>query len=90
MKGMHNIAIHIGVMIKKVRTNMHNEKNIHVQICTNIRISSRPTSADYLHLQIWEMGNLIRVQIVDNQGIMHVDNQLMQVYVANTGTHWIL
>jgi hypothetical protein len=73
---------------------MHNEKNIHVQICTNIRISSRPTSADYLHLQIREMGNLmgnlIWIWIVDNQGIMHhVDNQCTQVYVANTGTHWV-
>jgi hypothetical protein len=65
------------------------KKNIHVQICTNIRILSRPTSADYLHLQIQEMGNLIRIWIVDNQGIMHVDNQCTQVYVANTGTHWI-
>jgi hypothetical protein len=65
---------------------MHNEKNIHVQTCTNIRISSAPTSADYLHLQLWEMGNLIRIWIVDTQGIMHVDNQCTQVYVANTGT----
>lgn len=48
------------------------------KICTNIRISSRPTSADYLHLQIQEMGNFIRIQIVDNQGIMHVDNQCTQ------------
>jgi hypothetical protein len=33
--------------------------------------------------------NQIEIQIVDNWGVMHVDNWGSQVYGANTGLDWV-